>query len=133
MNKCTGPTFNSWRSMIQRCYNPNHVSYGRYGGKGISVCDRWRVYANFLEDMGERPEGKTLDRYPHRTGHYKPGNCRWATPAEQSEGKRSLVYLTRDGLTMTVSQWATKLGVKRAGLFNRIYRGTPLDKVLDGY
>lgn len=79
----------SWCAMINRCENPNHDAYPRYGGMGIRVCKRWRVsFANFLADMGPRPTGKSLDRYPNKFGDYKPGNCRWATPSEQQTNRR---------------------------------------------
>jgi hypothetical protein len=70
-------TYNSWRAMMQRCYNPNHWMYERYKYLGVTVCERWHKFANFLEDMGERPEGTTLDRIENWKG-YEPGNCRWA-------------------------------------------------------
>lgn len=72
----------SWRAMIQRCTSKNHCKYPRYGGRGITVCDRWKNFNNFLEDMGDRPQGKTLDRINNDEGYYKE-NCRWATPKEQ--------------------------------------------------
>lgn len=78
------PTWKSWRAMIDRCTRPGHKSWHRYGGRGIRICDRWRAsFTDFLADMGERPEGMTLDRYPDPDGNYEPGNCRWATPAQQ--------------------------------------------------
>jgi hypothetical protein len=73
------PTHTSWSAMLGRCNNPNDPSYHRYGGVGIKVCDRWHVFKNFFEDMGVRPAGKTLDRFPNKRGNYEPGNCRWAT------------------------------------------------------
>lgn len=82
------PTYNTWQAMRARCHNPKHSAYSRYGAKGISVCDRWRgSFSAFLADMGERPEGSTLDRIDNSKG-YEPGNCRWATSAQQYENKR---------------------------------------------
>jgi len=67
-----------------RCTNPNATGFNSYGGKGITVCDRWlNSFENFLADMGPRPDGCTLDRYPNNHGNYEPGNCRWATHSEQ--------------------------------------------------
>lgn len=80
------PTYRTWDGMKQRCLNPKATGYARYGGAGITVCDRWLEFANFLADMGERPEGTTLDRIDSSKG-YEPGNCRWATRAEQNRNR----------------------------------------------
>jgi hypothetical protein len=80
-------THNSWRTMKQRCENPNAGNYHNYGGAGITVCERWKSFVNFLVDMGIRPEGTTLDRIDP-FGNYEPGNCRWATYKEQSNNTR---------------------------------------------
>lgn len=83
----------TWERMKQRCLNPNATGYQRYGGRGITVCDRWLSFANFLADMGPRPSAsRTLDRI-NNDGNYEPGNCRWATPKEQGRNT-STAFLT---------------------------------------
>lgn len=79
-----------WATMIQRCQNPLAASYKNYGGRGIAVCERWRDFINFHTDMGDPPEGKTLDRYPNNDGNYELDNCRWATREEQMESARKV-------------------------------------------
>ena len=81
------PTYLSWSGMLARCTNPKNKAYPRYGGRGITVCERWRSFENFLTDMGERPVGTTIDRAENDEG-YRPGNCRWATPLEQRHNQR---------------------------------------------
>lgn len=81
-------TYRSWQSMKGRCLNPRLKEWKYYGGRGIRVCKRWMTFTNFLADMGERPLGKTLDRFPNKNGNYKPSNCRWATPKEQQNNLR---------------------------------------------
>ena len=85
----TSPVYKSWESMKNRCNNFNNIGYPYYGGRGIKVCIEWNDFRNFYKDMGERPEGMTLDRYPNNDGDYEPNNCRWATPAEQAQNKRN--------------------------------------------
>lgn len=86
------PAYNSWSNMIRRVTWPDHPRWKDWGGRGITVCDRWRSFENFLADMGERPSGTTLDRIDN-DGNYEPGNCRWATPRQQS-ANNSAVKLT---------------------------------------
>ena len=81
--------YSSWQAMRARCLNPNNREYLRYGGRGITVCERWQSFENFLADMGLRPEGLTLDRI-NPDGNYEPGNCRWATWTEQRVNQRRM-------------------------------------------
>jgi hypothetical protein len=81
------PTYRSWKAMHTRCTNPNPSTWAHYGGRGIEICERWRSFESFLEDMGERPEGTSIDRIDV-DGNYEPGNCRWATPTEQRANRR---------------------------------------------
>lgn len=84
------PTYISWRAMVQRCTYPKNNRYANYGGRGIQVCAEWVFFENFLRDMGERPIGTSLDRRDN-DGNYEPSNCRWSTPKEQSNNRRSRI------------------------------------------
>jgi hypothetical protein len=116
--------------MIERCYNPHHIAYANYGGRGIGVCRKWRYsFENFIEDMGERPPGMTLDRIDN-DHDYGPGNCRWATRAQQALNTRQNRFLSLNGKTQTVREWANELGMRYQTLHIRLWRGWPLDRAL---
>jgi hypothetical protein len=80
-------TYRTWGDMIQRCTNPKQPNYRYYGGRGITICERWLAFDNFLADMGERPDGLEIDRI-NNDGNYEPGNCRWATRSQQVRNRR---------------------------------------------
>lgn len=116
--------FSSYRTMRQRCYNPNSPEYHNYGARGITVCERWlKSFAAFVEDMGLRPSQHSLDRYPNNLGNYEPGNCRWATPRQQSNNTRRCRYVTMDGRTQTLTQWAREIGIKPTLVIARVHVG----------
>lgn len=106
------PEYKSWAAAVQRCTNPNDASYPDYGGRGITICDRWRDdFGAFLADMGPRPSPKhTIDR-KDVNGNYEPGNCRWATPTEQARNQRQTVMLTLGAETRPLADWAERLGI----------------------
>lgn len=99
------PTWDTWQSMIARCTRPTHKSYHHYGGSGIEVCKRWYSFEAFLEDMGTRPDGMTLDRIDGKEG-YTLKNCRWATPKTQARNRKNNRFLTAFGETKLMVEWA---------------------------
>jgi hypothetical protein len=119
-------TYKTWSSMKERCNNKNHKAYHRYGGRGIKVCDEWNEFVVFLKDMGERPEGRTLDRIKNDRGYCKD-NCKWATPKEQSLNRCSSNVIEYNGETNILKEWARILGINYATLFGRINSGWTVD------
>jgi len=116
------PEWGAWKSMLDRCTNPNHPSWGRYGGRGIVPCKRWLKFENFYADMGPRPDGTSLDRIDNDKG-YTPKNCRWATQLQQHNNKSSNVHMTIDGVTRTISEWARHFGIKYSVVKTRYAKG----------
>jgi hypothetical protein len=124
------PTYHSWTHMVARCTDSGSDHFAHYGGRGITVCDRWRSFENFLADMGERPPGTSIDRHPNNDGNYEPGNCRWATPREQMNNTRLTRRLTFRGETASVSEWARRTGLSHSGIRNRLARGAAVEAAL---
>jgi hypothetical protein len=122
-----------WKAMIARCTNPKNRRYHRYGGRGITVCERWRnSFEAFLEDMGPKPSPRhTVDRYPDRDGNYEPGNTRWATPKQQSRNQEKSLFYTHDGQTRSLPEWCEILGIDYQLVYNRLHvSGYSFDKAI---
>lgn len=125
------PLYPIWCSMKRRCLNPISKDYADYGGRGITVCERWLGddgLANFISDVGERPDGKSLDR-ENNNGNYEPNNVRWATAFEQSNNSRHNRWITIDGISKTLTQWANSTGMPVPTLFNRLNILIPKDAI----
>lgn len=116
--------FSVWTDIQTRCHNPKSTSYPGYGARGIVVCERWRAsFESFYADMGPRPSDKhSIDRIDTK-GNYEPGNCRWATAAEQSINKRNNVLVTLNGVTKTLVEWCKERGVPRKSAWLRHKQG----------
>lgn len=118
--------------MKTRCYNSNYEFFDNYGGRGITVCDRWRNnFKDFIEDMGERPEGEYSIERLDNDGNYEPSNCKWADRKEQANNRRNnLDYLTHDGKTLSVLEWSELLTLPLQTIYARMRRGYPISDVL---
>lgn len=128
--KAPARIYRIWVSMKQRIQNPKNTSYAKYGGRGIGMDPRWEDFAAFYEDMGNPPSDEhTLDRRDNNGG-YSKANCRWATPAEQARNRRTNVYLELDGVSKTITDWATELGISPLTLRGRLNAGWPLEEAL---
>ena len=130
-NTARTPEWQAWRNMRQRCLDPGFKDYHNYGGGGITFCERWATYTNFLEDMGRMPAaGYTLERIDNNRGYCKE-NCRWATMSDQGKNTRRIRYLTHDGKTLSLAEWSRATGIKRSTITQRIDAcGWPVSKAL---
>lgn len=118
-----------WIHMIQRCVNPNNKKYPRYGGRGIGVCERWKRFENFLEDMGKLPtEDYSIDRIDNN-GNYSMSNCRWETCEQQSRNTSKNRLITHDGKSKCLAEWSEKTGINRNTITSRLEAGWPIKEV----
>lgn len=124
-------TYRAWSSLIQRCTNPAVHNYANYGGRGITVCDRWSTFENFVADMGEKPAGKSIDRIDG-DGPYSPENCRWSTASEQAVNRKTTKWVVLDGKRMPITYASRALGYGELAVTKRIARGWPIERALDG-
>lgn len=127
----TTKTYRAWVGMHKRCSNPAYQHYAEYGGRGISVCERWGDFRNFLADMGEAPLGRSLDRKDNNKG-YSLRNCRWATRVEQAQNKRNNRLLEFEGETLCLCEWARRTMQSAPTLCKRLKRGWSVEEALTG-
>lgn len=129
MKAKTSGSYETWRSMRQRCTNPKKNQFKDYGGRGVEVCERWQVFNNFLEDMGEKPRGFQIDRIDVN-GNYCRENCRWVSAKDNANNRRNNRTLTFHGKTKTIAQWAVLKRITVETLRGRIRRGWSVDDAL---
>lgn len=115
--------------MKQRCENPNNKWFHRYGGRGIKICERWKDFAAFYEDMGAKPEGLSLDRIDN-SGDYCAENCKWASVKEQIRNRDVTPRIEYQGRMLSVAEVAEMTGIKRKVLLSRIRKGWPMEEAL---
>lgn len=122
-------TYASWGAMLARCTKPSNNRYAYYGARGITICERWLTFENFLADMGECPAGLTLERKDTNSG-YEPANCKWATRTEQMRNRQSTERFTYGGLTCSMPEWAERTGIPYKTLFARFSAGWSIERAL---
>jgi len=125
------PEYKTWSGMRRRCNCPHDSGFKNYGGRGIKVCERWSKFENFIADMGPRPSpDHSIDRIDNN-GNYEPSNCRWATLAVQNSNTRANRLITVGAETLTITQWARRVGLARNTIRNRLARGWAIEKALN--
>ena len=123
-------TYRIWQGMLGRCSNPNYPKWRNYGGKGITVCDRWRTFENFLADMGECPsDNHSIDRICSN-GNYEPANTRWSDRYQQANNKTNNVVLEFQGRRLTMAEWAKELDISYNAIQFRLQRGWNIEDTL---
>jgi hypothetical protein len=122
-------TYNVWLSMRQRCCNPNNPAYPNYGGRGITIASAWDTFDQFLADLGEVPDGMTLERKDNNKG-YGPDNCVWASRLEQGRNTRKCRQISHNGQTKTLGEWADQYGINRQTLGKRLDTGWSMERAL---
>lgn len=124
------PSYNAYCNMIARCTRPSHHKYKDYGARGIKVCREWlESFESFYADMGEKPEGKSIDRIQN-DGPYSPENCKWSTPEEQQRNRRANRRIEFKGEVHCLTEWAELTGISKKAIEGRLFRNWPVDKAL---
>lgn len=127
--KSSLPEYWIWQRMKQRCFDKNTKEFPHYGGKGITVCERWLTFENFYADMGPRPNGLTVERKDN-AANYEPENCRWASRRDQAVNRGMTRWITYNGETLCMADWARKCGISKPLLAYRLQAGWPLERAL---
>jgi len=123
-------TYYSWRDMHRRCKKSTDRDFYRYGARGISVCEEWNSFENFLNDMCYRPEGRiSIDRIDNSL-NYSKQNCKWSTPAEQQRNTSNTRFIEFNGTRLCVTDWAIKIGIKPNTLTRRLLNGWSIERAL---
>jgi hypothetical protein len=126
-----GKIYYTWQAMKRRCQNPNDKRYKDYGGRGIKVCAEWQLFAQFRADMGDPPtDSHTIERIDYNLD-YCNSNCRWATPKEQANNKRSNRFISVNGVSKTLQQWADETRIKRETIARRINSGWEPERAIN--
>lgn len=129
-NRKNSTEYSTWQNMRERCYNKNRKNYDRYGGRGITVCDRWHEFTNFLEDMGRKPSKEyEIERIDNDLGYYKE-NCKWATRLEQTRNQAKTIFIEYDGLRLCLSEWVEKSGIPKGTIRRRLKLGWPFGRAI---
>lgn len=113
-------TYRTWTNMIERCTNPKATGYKNYGGRGITVCEEWFDFTNFLKDMGEKPNGYSIDRKDNNRGYFKE-NCIWSSSKDQANNRRNNIFLQVDGVKYSIAQFAEKFHLNAKQLYNKLH------------
>ena len=128
-NKQTTPIYDAWKNMRRRCSYQPHPEFHNYGGRGISVCERWQNFENFKADMNPRPDGHSIERIDNN-GNYEPSNCRWVPRNEQPRNTRRTKFLTLNGRRQCLSAWSRERGIPLNTLAYRVSKGWTAKRAL---
>lgn len=127
------PTLGAFHEMHKRCYKPKNKRYPLYGGRGITVCERWQDFNNFLLDMGEKPSGMSLDRI-NNDGPYSPKNCRWASAKTQARNRRTSKIIKFNGEEKSLAEWCELIGLNYTRTLGRINKcGWPIERAFNTF